>query len=210
MSFRIKAIPLPEKGITALVIANPRVGLQEKPSDSITRFVNFIINSRTKFGANIVIFLGEIVNQKLPQHSTILNAIIQRIAVLPLNFYIINSPDINDFKTLNYLSRKFILCNETCIQISNRIGRVLISLNFGQPLETSEMEEIKLVKKIKAKFVPEDDTRTWALFGGTKTSIFVRELKVASVGECSIDKSPRSFGVVRIDENFSFEMKCVI
>ena len=120
-SLSSKIIELSKKGPNIIImVSNLMIGAKAKPSQDIKEFHNFLHNlieteiqecNEGKQGPYIfsIIIMGNIINPDLVQQQSILNALLQHISYFHATFYILNSPDIEYFESLEYLDRKKIV-----------------------------------------------------------------------------------------------------
>lgn len=237
-NYQFKNIQLSKKATNIIImVSNLMIGMKAKPSQDIKEFHNFLrnlIENETSEGSTdkqstpslSIIIMGTIINPDLPQQQPILNALIQHIAYFHATFYILNSPNIECFESMEYLdSKKFVLFSEEDYILidqsdneANKI-KILISYDFKaserldiQSLSNDETNDVKNSKEIR-KLIVEDkgdkSVQNWIVLGALKSAFVIKDSFIMSVGHCVLGNNENSYGIIRFDNEFSMEAKCI-
>lgn len=239
-NFTFKNIELSKKGSNIIImVSDLMIGAKAKPSQDIKEFHNFLqnlIENETKEANDSnqgryifsIVIMGNIINPDLNQKQAILNALLQHISYFHATFYILNSPDVEHFESLEYLDRKkFVLITEEDYIIIDQSNyspnkiKIFISYDFKasenldiQTLSTDETNDVKNAKEIRKTIIDDKDEKdktiqTWIVLGVLKSAFVIKDSFIMSVGRCSLGNSENSYGIIRFDKDFSMEAKCV-
>lgn len=198
------------KGMKAIVITDTHLGKFFPAEPSIPKLFNYIKQIADENSANLIIWLGDLVDIKAADRERVSQIFIDTFSKFPIPIQFISGNHdrglyrrINVYGSMHYNPEKIIKFESS----SMLAGPIFFAHDFGNPYRISNLDVPSFLMSNKIAQAEKISMDDWLIIGHVHYTYLNENKKIASLAPFSIDIRNFSYGLLIDDEDgfkFSF------